>query len=136
MKTANQFLRFAIIGGTATVTHIITALALNEILGLPALTANFLAFTTAVLVSYWGNHSWTFSRQGQHDHYLPRFVVVALTGMVLNQIIVYTMVDLGHWSYRLALAIVVFMVPLITFTLNRLWVFEIPVAKSRLNRLP
>ena len=126
MKTAYQFLRFAIIGGATTITHIIVALWLNEILGLTALTANFLAFATAVMVSYLGNHRWTFSRQGQHDRYLPRFVIVALTGMILNQLIVYGLVDLGRWSYRMALVIVVFAVPLITFTLNRLWVFDIP----------
>lgn len=124
MKTAHQFFRFAAMGGVATLTHLIVALTLNERLGLSALTANFLAFTTAILISYLGNHRWTFTRQGRHDHYLPRFLIVALTGMILNQLIVYGIVELGGWSYRLALAVVVLIVPLITFSLNRQWVFK------------
>jgi len=114
------------VGVAATMTHVAVALTLHEGVGLTALTANFLAFATAVMVSYLGNHRWTFSRQGQHDRYLPRFVIVALTSMILNQLIVYGLVDLGRWSYRMALMVVVFAVPLITFTLNRLWVFDIP----------
>ena len=129
-----QLFRFLIIGIAATMTHIAVALTLHEKVGLTAMISNFLAFTTAVLVSYLGNHRWTFSRQGRHDHYLPRFILVALIGLTLNQLIVHGLVNLGHWSYRVALVIVVFAVPPITFVLNRLWVFEVAVEKPGLDR--
>jgi len=123
MNHSDQFLRFVVVGVASTLTHIAVAIVLNEMLSLSALVANFLAFTTPVLVSYLGNHGWTFSRRGQHSRYLPRFVLVALTGMALNQLIVYGIVDLGGLSYRLALATVVLIVPMFSFALNQMWVF-------------
>ena len=72
---AGQSLRFLAVGGIATLVHVATAMALVEIAGWSILNANIVAFAVAILVSYLGNHRWTFGRSGRHDHHLPRFVV-------------------------------------------------------------
>jgi putative flippase GtrA len=122
----NQAARFAVVGGIATVSHFAVAVVLVEGPGLAPVLANFIAFCAAVLVSYLGNHSWTFGATGEHLFHLPRFAAIAVTGLALNQAIVYTMVEGAGADYRLALVVVVLVVPALSFTLNRGWAFSRP----------
>jgi putative flippase GtrA len=128
-----QALRFALVGGGATVTHVAVALLLAEAGGWTPLWANFAAFCCAFSVSYRGNHGWTFAMRGAHRHHFPRFAVVALLGLALNQSIVALVVGELGWSYRLALALVVLVVPAATFALNRWWVFAAPDSSRGLS---
>ncbi len=121
-----QVFRFALVGATATLTHITIALVLHGGMELSPLWANFFAFCTAVLISYFGHHGWTFAVEGRHGFRFPRFVLVALAGLALNQAIVYAMVEVIGWPYGLALAVVVLVVPGLSFLLVRYWAFSTP----------
>ena len=118
-----QIIRFGAVGAAASATHVAVALVMIERQGLPVLTSNGLAFTVAVLLSYIGNHSWTFLRAGSHDRHLPRFVVVSLAGLALNQSIVFTTVTLAGFPYIVGILIVIAVVPVLTFLLSRSWAF-------------
>ena len=132
---AGQSLRFLVVGGTATLVHVAIAMALVETAGWSILNANIVAFAVAVLVSYLGNHRWTFGRSGRHDHHLPRFVVLALGGLALNQAIVFAMVRGAEIDYRVALMVVVGVVPALSFVANRCWAFaEVPSGRVSLAR--
>lgn len=124
MTLVRQAWRFALVGGCATATHMAIGLTLAEGLAVAAFWANLAAFAGAVLVSYLGNLVWTFRLPAAGFGRLPRFLVVALAGLVLNQTIVLAMVDLAGWSYRIALICVVLVVPALTFAASRLWVFR------------
>lgn len=119
-----QVMRFGIIGITATLTHVVIVLLLVEGRVLGPLSANIIAFSTALFVTYLGNHKWTFGLSGAHGRHFPRFIVIALLGLALNQSIVYLIVEALRWDYRIALALVVTVVPAITFLLNRGWAFS------------
>ncbi len=123
MDIGHQFGRFALIGAMATTTHILLAIVLVELVGLPPVSANFLAFCGALAVSYLGNHRWTFAANGRHEHHFPRFAIVALIGLALNQSIMYGTVVVAELDYRIGLAAIVILLPLLTFGLNRKWVF-------------
>lgn len=120
----SQFARFAMVGGAATLSHVVIAMLCYELLDLRPLRANFFAFCGALFVSYLGNHRWTFAMRGEHLARFPRFVVTAVTGLALNQSIVYAMVEVMGWHYRFALAAVILIVPALSFLLNRGWVFS------------
>lgn len=130
MKLIGQAYRFAAVGVLATLVHAAIGLALAEGAGLPVFWANFAAFGAAVLVSYFGNLAWTLGLGDEGFARLPRFLVIAAVGLLFNQVIVFTAVDLLDWSYRLALAVVVLVVPLLTFIMNRRWVFTTPVGSA------
>ncbi len=130
MKLIGQAFRFAAVGVLATLSHAAIGLALAEGMGLPALWANFPAFGAAVLVSYFGNLAWTFGLGDEGLARLPRFLVIAVAGLFFNQLIVFAAVDLLGWSYRLALVVVVLVVPLLTFIMSRRWVFAAPVKSA------
>jgi putative flippase GtrA len=129
MKLIGQAFRFAVVGVLATLIHVAIGLALAEGAGMPAFWANFAAFGAAVIVSYFGNLAWTFGLRNEGFARLPRFLVIALAGLLLNQGTVFAAVGLLGWSYRVALALVVMVVPLLTFTLSRRWAFT-PLAGS------
>ena len=118
-----QGLRFGAVGLAATLLHVALVVVLVEGPGVPVLLANGLAFCTALALSYLGNHGWTFRARGRHERYAPRFLAVALAGLVLNQAIMAASVDALGLDYRLGLAFVVTLVPLLRFLANRTWVF-------------
>lgn len=119
-----QVVRFGVIGISATLTHVVIVLALVEGRILEPFGANVIAFSTALFVTYVGNHKWTFGLSGAHGRHFPRFILIALLGLGLNQGIVYLIVEGLRWDYRIALALVVTVVPAITFLLNRGWAFS------------
>jgi putative flippase GtrA len=121
--TLRQFIRFAIVGAAASVTHVAAALALIEQAGVAVMTANALAFCVAVFVSYSGNHIWTFRADGRHGIHFPRFFATALAGLALNQAIVFVATEQFGWGYLPAILIVVTLVPLTTFAASKLWAF-------------
>jgi len=118
-----QVLRFGAVGAAASATHVAVALILIEQVGLPIMTANGLAFAVAVLLSYIGNHSWTFVRAGNHERHLPRFIAVSLAGFALNQAIVFATVRLAGFPYLVGILVVIVVVPALTFLLSRSWAF-------------
>jgi putative flippase GtrA len=125
------FVRFGIVGVAATFIHVAVFSLLVEVFGVAPVAASVPAFVTAMFASYGVNHRWTFGAQGSHRVHLPRYAVVALTGLGLNVLITYVVVNLlGYW-YGLALAVVVTVVPAATFLLNRNWAFKIAPASAK-----
>ncbi len=124
MNRLRQIARFATVGVAATATHVSVGLALAEGLGVAPFWANLTAFATAVLVSYAGNLVWTFGMAAEGLGRLPRFVALSLGGLAANQAIVFVAVDAAGWSYRVALAIVVLVVPALTYLASCRWVFR------------
>ncbi|MGF1484058.1 MAG: GtrA family protein [Opitutales bacterium] len=124
MKLSGRILRFAAIGGVATLVHFLTYAAMLELAGLPPLIANTVAFGVAFVVSFVGHRWITFRCRRNFLQSLPRFFSLALAGFGLNQLLVYLSVyPLGLGEYPGAIAAVV-VVPVFTFMLSRLWVFD------------
>jgi putative flippase GtrA len=122
-RLATQFLRFATVGGGATLIHLGTALALNGFFGLSPLRANFGGFIAGIAFSYWGHFVWTFDSVSAHRGALPRFVILQFTLFALNQAIVYVATELWGWPFWAALVPVVMIVPLGGFLAGRFWAF-------------
>lgn len=120
---ARQAIRFAIVGVAATATHVAVAVAAVEAATVRPIWANLIAFGAALFVSYLGNHRWTFGRARAHGRHFPRFAVVAVSGLAFNQAIMWGLAERAGTDYRIALAVVVLVVPALTFVLSKLWVF-------------
>lgn len=118
-----QFLKFALVGGVATATHVLAALILFYISGLGAFSANLMGFVSAWLVSYGGNRYWTFRASGPHRVTAPKFLLVSVIGLLLNMAIIYVACDVMNLPFWLGLAIVVAVVPILQFAASRYWVF-------------
>jgi putative flippase GtrA len=120
---AIQVVRFATVGGGATVIHLGIALALNGFFVLSPLRANFGGFIAGVAFSYWGHFVWTFDGVSAHKTALPRFVILQLTSFATNQAIVLVATELWGWPFFAALVPVVLIVPAVNFLASRFWAF-------------
>lgn len=128
VRLALQYLRFGVVGLTATAVHVGAFAALIELAGLAPLAANLAAFAVAVAVSFVGHFHWTFRAQtARRDvavrRAFVRFALVACVGLALNSLAVFVVVDLMALSYRYAIVIMVFVVPLVVFAIAKFWVF-------------
>lgn len=126
-----QAARFGVVGVAATALHVALVLLLVEGPGVPPLSANALAFCAALALSYFGNHGWTFAASGRHRRHFPRFAAVALAGLALNQGIMAVAVAGLGLDYRIGLAVVVAVVPALSFLANRAWAFGPTAAPAR-----
>jgi putative flippase GtrA len=119
-----QAVKFAAVGGGATLVHVLAALALNSLAHVAPLHANFLAFLVASCVSYLGNWFWTFDAASHHAFSLPRFAALSLSCFALNQAIVYGIVERLGQPLWLAMVPVVAVVPAFGFWLSKTQVFQ------------
>jgi len=116
--------RFIIVGGLATFVHYSVALLTHHLFGLSPLWANFLAFLIAFNVTYIGNYFWAFEADSDHKTSLPKSLAVSVTGLALSQIIVWGLTERLAFPFHLTLIFAVTLVPMVTFSLNRFWVFK------------
>lgn len=121
-----QPVRFGLVGVTATAIHVIMLLLLVEKLALAPVLASVPSFLSALIVSYLANQRWTFLAHGNHGRHFPRYAAVSVAGLFLNIAIMYGTVSLMHMPYLIGLSIVVVVVPLISFLLQRYWAFSDP----------
>jgi putative flippase GtrA len=122
--TVGQAARFMLVGSVATAIHVVIALALHSFANTKPLPANFFAFLVASGVSYSANRHWTFAAKTTHGTAISRFFAIAVIGLCLNQLIVYSIVEGLRQPFWIALIPVVTLVPAFTFWLNRTHVFD------------
>lgn len=118
-----QLVIFGLVGVAATLTHYSIALLSHEVLGLHLYVANPVGYICAVGVSFFGHGRWTF-RVDLGMGVFRRFVIVSITTFLASQAILVGLeagLDLPH---RLSLGVVVLTIPLISFLLNKLWVYR------------
>ena len=124
MQTLRQISRFGFVGIVATAVHVGVGLGLHEGAGLRPLWANLVAFGCALGVSFLGQTRLTFPDAAADGGAFVRFAVVAVSGLGLNQSIVWLVTSVFARPYWLALAIVIFTVPGITFLLLKFWALK------------
>lgn len=122
---SRQMLRFTLVGVLATCTHYLVALSVAQFFNIYG--ANLAAYLLAVAVSYFGHQRYSFQLSaGEISHQLqfPRFILASLGGLALSYLVLAIMdegVGAPHW---LSLAAAVCLVPLYSFTINKLVVFR------------
>lgn len=119
-----QFMRFGIIGLLAALTHYALAmLFIHQQMNLAV--ANFLGFLTAFWVSYFGHRIFTFNVvQLSHRKTLPKFIIVAVTGFIFNEMMLITLHRFTTHPISVLLAFTIIITALFTFTLNRFFAFN------------
>lgn len=114
-----EFIRFGIVGGFATLTHVMVAwLLLTLFPGSPVFLVNVIAFSVAFSVSFFGHRHFTFRTDGS----LPRFLVAACVGVAVNNGCLLITAALGFPALQ-AIIIAAMMSPLVVFVLSKYWAF-------------
>lgn len=119
-----RFLQFAVTGAVAALVHLLVALALVAGWGLAPLRANLAGFALAFLCSYAGHRRLAFRDHAPgHARALPRFLLVALAGLLLNQSLFAILLTHALLPWPLAMVLVLLVVAAATFVISRRWAF-------------
>lgn len=124
-----RVMRFGVVGLLSAAVHYWVVIGLVELMHIAPLHANVGGFAVAFWVSYFGHRHWTFSdavathADGAHPSFL-RFLLVAVLGFCVNEILFYLLLRYADLPYYLALAVAVFTVAVMTYVLSRLWAFR------------
>ncbi len=121
-----QLVRFGMVGGFVTALGVAAYWIPATFMGVPPLLANLLGYAVAVAFGYVLHSKVSFRGHGSRDN--PgqrtfRFVVVSLVSLGLNSLFVGVLtgpLDGPTWWPVIPM---LFVTPLVTFSLNRQWVF-------------
>lgn len=120
-----EMVRFFVVGIAATLTHYIVAMLCVSWTSLWL--ANFLGYLFAVFVSYFGHQRVTFqlpTEDVSHQRQAPRFVLSSLSGLAMSYLVLAVMNLVLAAPNWLSLAVVVTLVPIYTYFINKYWVFR------------
>jgi putative flippase GtrA len=121
-----QLTRFIISGALVTALGVGVYAFVALVLRWHPQLGNFLAYAVAVATGYVMHSRWSFrGHGGQRDHRTrARFIIVSLISYALNSSWVWLFTKPLHLSPAWPMLPMVFVTPVVTFTLNRQWVFR------------
>lgn len=121
-----QLWRYGVSGGLVTALGVGVYWAAAVPLEVDPLTANLLGYLAAVATGYVMHSRWSFRGHGRRDNparTTGRFFMVSLVSLALNSVWVWLLTDYFHLHPNWPVLPMLFVTPLVTFELNRRWVF-------------
>lgn len=122
-RLLEQFLSFALIGVLGTAAHFIVLYALVSCFDFGPVLASSLGAVSGALLNYGLNYRLTFRSRKRHREALPKFIVVAGGGWLLNALLMAILLSRLDIHYLLAQLIVTGLVLVWNFLANRFWTF-------------
>ena len=120
-----QIVRFGLVGGFVTAlgaaVYLVAVYA-----GVPPLIANLLNYLVGMATGFVLHSKVSFRGHGSRDDPVKRsgrFIVVSLISLALNSFFVWVMTGPLGWPLWSPVLTMIFVVPIVTFTLQRRWVF-------------
>ena len=125
-QIAGQLFRFLISGGLVTALGVGVYAAVALGLKWHPQLGNLLAYLCAATTGYVLHSRWSFRGHGRRDNLArtgSRFVIVSFVSLGLNSFWVWLLTEPLALSPAWPILPMLFVTPLVTFTLNRQWVF-------------
>ncbi|MBF0254221.1 MAG: GtrA family protein [Candidatus Omnitrophica bacterium] len=125
LKRFKPFVKYCLVGVSGTLIDVGTLYALVEYAGWPVLTATSASFLFSVINNFFWNKVWTFRNRSTNIRKLfIKFFLVALGGLALTNLCMWTLVSAGLW-YIWAKLITSAVVLSWNFLVNKYWTFKI-----------
>jgi putative flippase GtrA len=122
MGRLTAFTKYALVGGVGTLTHYVCLLLLVEGVKVDPTLAAAAGAAAGALVNYSLNYAYTFRSRQRHTLALPRFLFVAVSGIMLSAGMVSVATAYGT-SYLAGQVAATIAVLFLGFVLNRKWTF-------------
>jgi putative flippase GtrA len=113
---------FGLIGVASAALYAAGVSAGSDLLGWSPMRANVTAFLLAMVCSYLGHHYLTFRANGDHETYVPRFLVQAVATCFLVSVVTWLVAQLGL-HYIVGVFAVIALIPLLNYIVLASWVF-------------
>jgi putative flippase GtrA len=123
---AGQLVRFVISGGLVTALGVAVYALVALLLRWHPQIGNLLAYLTAAGTGYVLHSRWSFRGHGRRDNLArtgSRFLIVSLVSLGLNSFWVWVLTEPLALTPAWPILPMLFVTPVVTFTLNRQWVF-------------
>ena len=113
-KLLIKIIKFVIVGGIATLISGIVFFICDHFFKMPVLLSNTIAFIISVIYNFWASIKWVFEvdkNKKKHTVFIE-FIVLAVLGYFLTQLLLWLMADILKWNHMLAwlLATIIVMV--------------------------
>ena len=122
-ETSIQFFRYLFVGGMATVVDMGTLYVFTSILGLNYLISAAVGFVLGVTTNYLMCIAWVFKSTGKIEKEIVLFVIIGIGGLVLNEVVIWLLVEEAGLYYMMAKAIAVAVVMVWNFGMRKKFVF-------------
>lgn len=120
-----QVLRYILIGGTAASVQFVMLIIFVEYFSCKPLVANIIGYGFGFMVSFTGHCYWTFKGNTQpRVTLIASYLLLTVLNFTLNQSGFYLLFHVGGLSYPFALVVDLAIVTIITFLINKHWVFR------------
>jgi putative flippase GtrA len=120
---ATQFIRYGGAGAVGTAAHFGVLASLVRFADAEAVAASTAGAIVGALINYAMNHRFTFASGRAHRIALPRFLVVASAGVLVNAAVFAAALNFAHVHYLVAQAAATATVLVAGFLANRAWTF-------------
>ncbi|WP_092441178.1 MULTISPECIES: GtrA family protein [unclassified Pseudomonas] len=117
-----QFFRYAMIGVLTNFCGYAVYLFLTYLWGAPKLTMTLL-YSVGALIGFIANRRFTFRHDGHIGIAGSRYLLVQLTGYLLNLLLLTLFVDWMGFTHQLVQAVSIIVVAVFLFVLSRVFVF-------------
>ncbi len=118
-----QFLRFLLVGGTATAIHYVLLYTLHEKFGWRAVVATSVGFAVSALFNFTASYFFTFRSEAPIARSAGRYVVVSGTGLLINSSLFWVQIEAFGFHYFVAQVFATGTVMFWNFILGRLFTF-------------
>lgn len=118
-----QFLLFVVAGCAAAAGHYGVLITLSELFAVDPVPASAAGFAVGAVVSYTLNYLHVFKSAQRHLPTFGRFLAVALTGLGLNSLIVWSLAEAIGVHYLPAQLVATATVMFWSYGANRYWTF-------------
>ena len=121
-----QLVRFAVAGFGVTLLAVLVYAGFAQGLGIHPLAANTLSYIAGVVASYTVHSRWSFrtEQKGEEGAQILRFLTVSGFAFALNSFWVWLATIALHLPPMAPVPAMMFVTPLMSFVLNRWWVFR------------
>ena len=130
-STQSEIVKFTIVGGISTGFHYLVLLIAVEVLSLTPVTATMIGYCAGAVVNYILNPRYTFRSAAKHRSAIPKFIIMASCGFVINVTCMYLFESILSIFYMVSQIIATACVFIWNFTVSKLWAFANP--KSALS---
>jgi putative flippase GtrA len=121
----HQLWRYSTVGLVSAVVDFGILYLLTDKLGFYYLISATISFIAAASVNYYLNKNWTFKVSGQLAKQIAFFLLISGSGVLLNNLILFFLVEFGDWWYIYAKIIATCIVTIGNFMGNKYLTFKI-----------
>ncbi len=119
-----QLWRYGLVGLSSAIIDFGILYLLTEALGFHYLWSATISFIVAASYNYYLNKTWTFKAGGKLSKQVSIFLLIAGSGVLLNNLILYLLVEQAHWWYIYAKIIATGIVTIGNFIGNKYLTFK------------